>query len=140
MEALFEDISADVEVVRNKDGAVYNPGNGTNDIGNWDTNEAYAVFNSAAATLSLQGVDIDLASTPLPLQEGWNWVPYLPESAMPVGEALDSIQDHLVIVKGEDGRVYYPAEGTDNLEQMQPGKGYKVYVDQDVSLTYPDGN
>ena len=140
MEALFEDISADVEVVRNKDGAVYNPGNGTNDIGSWDANEAYAVFNSAAATLSLQGVDIDLASTPLLLQEGWNWVPYLPKSAMPVGEALDSIQDHLVIVKGEDGRVYYPAEGTDNLEQMQPGKGYKVYVDQDVSLTYPDGN
>jgi hypothetical protein len=140
MEVLFNGISTDVEVVRDESGAAYNPSDGTNDIGRWDTNEAYAVFNSAAATLSLQGVDIDPASTSLSLQKGWNWVPYLPKSAMPVSEALSSIQDHLVIAKDEDGRLYFPALGIDNLGQMNPGRGYKIYVDQDASLTYPSGN
>lgn len=140
IEALFEDISTDVEIVRNQVGATYNPGDGTNDIGSWDTKEAYAVFNSAAATLSLQGMNIDPSSTPLPLQEGWNWVPYLPEREMPVNEALDSIQDHLVIVKDENGKLYYPSLNIDNIGLMKSGKGYKVYVIQDTNLTYPTGN
>lgn len=140
METLFEGISTDVEVVHSESGAVYDPGSGTNDIGNWNTGEAYAVFNSDAATLSMQGVEIDPASTPLALQEGWNWIPYLPTRALPVSEALEAILDHVVAVKDEAGKVYYPAQNIDNIGDMQPGKGYKIYVSQDTNLTYPDGN
>jgi hypothetical protein len=42
-------------------------------------------------------------------------------------------------VKDEAGRVYLPEEDPDVLEQMEPGEGYRIYVHQATTLTYPEG-
>jgi len=48
-----------------------------------------------------------------------------------------SIASDLVMVKDKDGRIYYPDYGINTIGDLQPGQGYKIYVDQASTLTFP---
>lgn len=135
MDSVFADVATDVVEVQNEAGDRYRPADGVNEIGNWAPHEAYVVHADAEATLSLQGTSLDTSS--VALEEGWNWVPYFRATALPVEEALASIDDVLVMVKDEAGRAYVPGEGIQELETLVPGEGYKVYVSSSTTLTYP---
>ncbi len=136
LETVFSDVS--VTVVRDEDDAVYRPSDDQNEIGGWDPLEGYKVYTESSQTLTLKGDAVD-HSTTIPLQEGWNLVSYLPDDPQAVDDALDSIRDALIIVKDEEGRTYVPEYGIDEIGQLEPEKGYQIYVDEDVDLVYPDG-
>ena len=135
MDSVFADVASDIVEVQNEKGDRYRPGDGVNEIGNWDPSEAYVVHAKTGTTLSLQGTSLDTSS--VTLEEGWNWVPYTRSATLPVEEALASIDDVLVIVKDETGRAYVPDEGIQELEILAPGEGYKIYVSSSIMLTYP---
>jgi len=137
MDSVFAGIQSEITVVKNEAGERYRPGEDTNEIGQWNIEEAYFVHAKSDASLSIQGDS--LGSPSITLEEGWNLVPYFPSSPLPVGEAVSSITENLVLVKDETGHVYLPDEGIEDLSQMRPGEGYRVYVQQATTLTYPDG-
>jgi len=138
MDSVFAGLSADTLVVKTEEGQRYRPGEGIDEIGSWDTGEAYSVYVDSEATLTVQGTPA--STNTVALEEGWNWIPYFPASSLPVEEALSSVTDHLVIVKDEIGKAYLPAHENNTLESMEPGEGYKIHVDQQVTLTYPEGS
>jgi hypothetical protein len=136
MDQIFEGIAGAIEIVENRDGQTYEPG-GANEIGSWNPEEAYRVYANESTTLQAAGSEVEPTETSIALEEGWNWVPYLRETSLPVDEALSTIETDLTIVKNEAGDTYHPAYGIDQLEAMEPGEGYKIYVEKSCTLTYP---
>ncbi len=67
-----------------------------------------------------------LAETPVTLEPGWNWMPYLPLVTMPVGEALAGLNPKVGDqVKSQTGFAYYGRNGWEgNLEALESGRGY----------------
>jgi hypothetical protein len=137
MNSVFAGLESEITVVENEAGERYRPGEDTNEIGEWNSEEAYRIHAKSDVTLTIQGDSLETPS--IALDEGWNLVPYFPSSALPVEEALSPIIEDLGRVKDEAGQVYLPDHDPDVLEQMEPGEGYKVYVRQSTTLTYPDG-
>ncbi|MFP4228442.1 MAG: hypothetical protein ACLFTE_06400 [Salinivenus sp.] len=137
LESVFSD--ATVTVVENEDDDWYVPEDDQNDIGQWDSLAAYKVYTETEQDLTIEGDRVDSEAT-IPLQEGWNQVPYLPETAAPPAEALESIESELVIAKDENGNTYVPEYDVDEIGEFEPGEGYLIYVQSPVDLVYPDGS
>lgn len=137
LDAVFSDIQSDILLVKDQQGQIYSPSFGINSIGDWDPTSAYMVYAEADATLTLEGEAITPETTSIALVPGWNFVPYLRDVPLPVDEALAPIADQLVMVKDSGGQVYVPEFGIDTMGTMQPGRGYKVYVDEAATLNYP---
>ncbi len=141
LEAVFADVLSDVALVKDEAGKAFLPGEGINRIGDWDPLEAYMVYARQAVTLRLSGTSLSGAPPAVPLEQGWNLVPYLREASLPIEEALGSISEHVVLVKDYAGAAWIPEYGINHIGLMQPQQGYKVYMAQPAELTYtPSGS
>ena len=136
LEEVFSGLLNVVSGVKDEDGDVFIPDGNTNSIGSWTMQEAYAVYATTDATLPLDG-EKQSPQTELSLRAGWNLVPYLKEASMPVEEAFSPLTSKLVMVKDEVGRVYLPRRDIDGIHMLEPGQGYKVYVSEAATFTYP---
>jgi hypothetical protein len=112
-----------------------------NNIGNLTTTEGYKVNMGAAATLSLEGTPVPLPFD-IPLSTGWNIISY-PCTTLQDGKAL--IQSlinagKIIKVMDESGKTIenFGIFGgwKNNIGNFVPGKGYKVNVTADCTLTF----
>jgi hypothetical protein len=138
MDSVFAGLQSEIRVVKNEAGERYRPEENINEIGQWDSEEAYRVYAKSDVILAIQGDS--LGSPSIALEQGWNLVPCFPSSPLSIEEAVSSITEDLGPVKDEAGRVYLPEEDPDTLEQMKPGEGYRIYVRQSTTLTYPESS
>ncbi|MCB5278774.1 MAG: carboxypeptidase regulatory-like domain-containing protein [Candidatus Cloacimonetes bacterium] len=92
---------------------------------------AYYVKVSAPSVLHLEGTAAQ--GIDIPLKQGWNYIPYLPQESLSVQIALGSIINYV-----QDLRLGNLSWSASEITQMQPGKGYWVLVDQDCQLNYPE--
>ena len=77
------------------------------------------------------------ATTPLQLHPYWNWVGYLPTTALPITQALESISGHYLMVLGVD-KSYDPAHPElSDLLTMEPGQAYLIRATDATDLVYP---
>ena len=94
---------------------------------------------STSASVLIEGLTVPV-TTPIPLHPGWNWIGYLPEATLPITVALQSIAGQYQRVLSLD-KTYDPAlPGYSTLHSLEPGKGYLIYANQAVTLTYPTGS
>jgi hypothetical protein len=114
-----------------------------NDIGDMDSTRGYKVNLTAPATLSIVGIPVALPETIL-LKAGWNIIGYpalSPQSALNIMQPLISA-GLLHKVMDEEGRTIedFGQHGgwTNNIGDFTPGKGYKVLVSQNASITIDD--
>ncbi|HPG41940.1 MAG TPA: FlgD immunoglobulin-like domain containing protein [bacterium] len=105
-----------------------------NTIGDWDVKKMYMVNVQSACQLVITGSCI-AADMPIPLQQNWNWVGYLPNSPINAETALASIVSHLSIAKSRNG--FYIPGTINNIGNMTTGSGYRIYLDQAATLIYP---
>jgi hypothetical protein len=123
-------------VVKNGLGKIYFPEYYINEIGNIDYKEGYQIFLKNPVSLEICGSPVN-PTTPIYLQEKWNMFAYLPDRPIDIVTALASINNSILIVKDINGKVYFPEFGINEIGEMQPGKGYQVYLKNDATLTYP---
>jgi len=140
MVAVFEEIEDDVVLVKNGAGQVYAPAWEFNAIGNWNVNHGYNVFMSSSATLSITGFALMPEENPIPLNQNWNLISYIRNSAMPIATALASISSNLQIAKNGYGQIYFPAWGINQIGDMQLGNGYLMKMNGSASLIYPENS
>jgi hypothetical protein len=99
----------------------------------------YKVKVSTACTLTVTGT-ADLSANPISLGGGWNWVAYLPTTAMPIATALDSIKGQVLEVKSlTQSATYSGGSWSGTLIQLEPGQGYAIKMNAPGTLTYPGG-
>jgi hypothetical protein len=126
-------------LVKDVNGHSYIP---TLGIRNFDTLRqvvGYQVYTSANDTISAHAAPITVATTPIALQQGWNMIAYLPGVPLSVETELASIGADFEFVKNNNGRVYWPLFEVDDLDTMQPGQAYLLFMTQATSFTYPTG-
>ncbi|MDR2085619.1 MAG: T9SS type A sorting domain-containing protein, partial [Dysgonamonadaceae bacterium] len=103
--------------------------------------EMYMVKTGATANLSLAGLPAVPATTSIVLQNGWNWVGYVPQAPLPINEALANLnpQDGDQIKSYSAYSVYSDGSGwTGSLQTLNPGEGYKYFSQTAQSFVYSE--
>ena len=134
--SVFSGILDDVVLLKNEQGETFIPSYSINTIGNWSWDESYMLYMTQDRTLTVQG-ELISPTTSMSLDEGWNLVPYFPDTSMPVADAFAGLGSNLVIVKDYAGNSYIPEYGINDIGSLEPGQGYKVYVKSPSSMSFP---
>ena len=139
MSSIFEDIVGDLVIVKDENGSVYWPLFGLNSIGSISSGMGYQVKMDADATLIIEGTVIP-SNLNIELSSGWGIIGYLHPEPNSAADMMAPIVEDLVIVKDENGSVYWPLFGLNSIGDMQAGKGYQIKMDADVTFSYPSGS
>jgi hypothetical protein len=103
---ILSPIVDDVIIVKNRDGDVYWPEFDLDDIGDISHCEAYRIKTSEEPVLEIEGTLIPF-SCPCLTRDNWNMISYLHTECYPIEDMLYPIEDDLIIVKNEEGLVYW---------------------------------
>ncbi|KKM70126.1 hypothetical protein LCGC14_1443850, partial [marine sediment metagenome] len=99
----------------------------------------YRIKTSAAAILEVEGSAV-VYDTPIPLVAGWNWTAYPPQASEQTETAVSSIMTQATQVKSQTQSVVKIGQDlVGDLEQISPGKGYTIWMDEPGTLIYPEG-
>jgi uncharacterized protein (TIGR02145 family) len=136
VEDLFEPVVNNLAFMMNLT-AFYWPQQGINMIGDFDNNSGYAMKFNAGVDFVLNGNE--MAQSVLTLPEGWNYLPVLSECEVNTASLLGINADDVAIIQELIGtKVYWPAMGIYTLDQLLPGKAYKIKTLSELSLTFPE--
>lgn len=111
------------------------------DAGGIDFHESYKIRVEKEGILNVKGAAIDLSSTSVNIQTGWNWLGYLGANILQIDEALSSYEAAKGdVVKGQKSfAVYDPSEGwVGSLSTLEPGKGYMLKASSEGQIIYPE--
>ena len=145
---VFKSLSSwNVRIKDRNTGTVYC--NGTNWAGNLTDIHANTMYKMLLNRLSkskdyptplpVSGVQVKLSDTPVTLNEGWNWIAYLPTTTMTLDKALAGANPQEGDqVKSQTGFAYYGPYGWEgNLKVLESGKGYLYYSQEAKQFIYP---
>ncbi|MBT3234152.1 MAG: T9SS type A sorting domain-containing protein [Calditrichaeota bacterium] len=106
----------------------------------WDLNEGYMMKFGRDVELFWHG-ELIPPDTEIPIEEGWNYLTYLPTYQLPCTApdfyAFDSIIEELEIVKDPNGYFYVPQFEFSNMPPLQAGNAYQIKMSEEVVFTYP---
>jgi len=134
---IFVEIETNLSLVSNNFGEVFWPDYDINDIITWDPAEGYQVYMNSSDTLMVLGEQLIPENTPISLSEGWNLKPYILDQPIPAEVAFENIASSLEIVTNNEGEIYWPEYNVNNIGYLQPGEGYKIFVNDASTLFYP---
>lgn len=106
-----------------------------------DPREGYLIKLDQSHNLGMVGVPVDVATTPIDLVSGWNWIGFMPQAALGVNEALESltpVTNDIVKSQFEFAQFVEGSGWIGSLTAMEPGLGYQIRLAQEGVLTYPD--
>ena len=136
MSAITSGISAQFKIMKNATGQAYWPPF-TSLLSTWNIHQAYLVNVTAPCTLTLTGTQIVPETTPITFNTtGWTWIPYYRTTAQAPLTALATISGKYKIVKSSTGQSYWPPF-TSTLTNLEPNKGYLIFITAPGTLTYP---
>lgn len=135
MADVFSGIASDIVIVRDGSNA-FIPSFNFNTIGDWKYVKGYRVYARNSATLSVEGVELVPEDENITLSTGWNETAYLRQSPLSAPDALTNLSN-LVICKDNDNGVYIPSFNFNSIGNLEPGKGYRMYVSQTDIFNYP---
>ena len=134
METLFAPVLDDILAVWSEDERRFAPGH-ADELAEWDWRKSYVVYAQRAVALDVTGEAIG-DDAEIALQTGLNSVPYTNTYPMHVEDAFAPLADVLVYVEDAAGRRYPTESGREALRQLEPGQGYKLYLDAPATLRY----
>ena len=137
LDAVLVDVKSNMIIMKNGAGQVYWPEYSVNQIGNWAITDGYKVAMTTSDTLTITGTQADVSSTSFSLVQGWSIISYLPTSPMSCEAAFSSIISKLIIVKNNDGQVYWPQYSVNQIGNLEVGEGYWMAVNEATVFTYP---
>jgi hypothetical protein len=112
-----------------------------------DNTSGYMIRLTEAGTVLQEGVPADPGATAVPIDNGWNWIGYLPANAMGVGTALADLEARGFlngdeIVKDQSLFAEWNSGWFGTLETLEPGEGYRLFLQDPAlpaSFNYPSG-
>jgi hypothetical protein len=141
LNSIFTSVLNNVEQVKAQtQSAIRSSGNWKGDLADMNgigQNKMFKVKVSAARTLTVIGSAISPTMS-ISLVTGWNWVAYLPTTAMPIATALASISGQVLEVKSlTQSATFNGTTWSGTLAQLQPGQGYAIKMSGLGTLIYP---
>ena len=119
--------------------AVYEAGKGwSGSLTNLESGRGYLLQLAAGQSFSVKAPAIPV-SLPVNLNQGWNWVAYLPFTALPVEQALAPIANQLYQIKGQQrSAMFVEGRWIGDLTELEPGQMYKISMTAPATLTWPN--
>ena len=100
----------------------------------------YQIKLAQPASLEVIGYAVDVEQTLIPINNGWNWIRYLPQNSIDINSALETLPAQTGdIIKNQFGFAQF-IEGLGwigSLEFMNPGQGYQLFSQDSGFLQYP---
>ena len=134
---VMSDIVNDVIIVKNSIGDVYFPPLQLNTIGNLEIGDGYLTKMNSPNTLFVYGDAVDPLLNPIALDQYFNHLGYLRKSPAAIVDMMSPIISSLVLIKDYLGLVYWPTFTINQIGNMTPGQGYKIYMSSSATLIYP---
>ena len=101
----------------------------------------YKLKISGDSSVDLIGQRVDGDDRPINLSQGWNWLGYLPDEALPLSDAVASLTHSSGdVIRSQTAFSQFSGESSSwvgNLNTMSPGAGYKLFRGSSGTLTYP---
>ena len=121
--------------------ATYYDGFGFYPAFNIDVKNMYLLRLNEGGTMVYEGIPVDPASSPISLATNWNWIGYIPQTALGVTEATASspVSSDDYIKSQTTSATYYDGFGFYPSFNMVPGGGYMLKLANSGDLTYPSG-
>ncbi|MCX6257927.1 MAG: fibrobacter succinogenes major paralogous domain-containing protein [Bacteroidia bacterium] len=129
-------VVSQVTLVKNGAGNVYWPQYGVNSIGNMQIGEGYQVNMLTAQNLTITGAQLVPENTPFVIPQGWSMIGYLRIFSSRIDSAFSDILNNVIIVKDDQGNVYWPGQGVNQTIFIKPGKGYQIKMLNADTMTY----
>ncbi len=127
-------------LLKDERGRFYSPAHDFNGIPFYNLSEGYQFKVTETFETTWNGDRIP-ADADVPLEEGWNIIPYYPHYELsadaPDFHVLLPIIEEVYIAKDGNGRFMVPRHNYSNMQPWRPGQGYQVKVTEDVILNYP---
>lgn len=136
VENLFASLGDGLVIVRDLIN-VYWPGENINTIGTFDNNTGYAIKVDADNYFSLYGMEY--ASPNLLLTPGWHYLPVLSECTVNISALFGENLSDIVMIQDLIGTgIFWPEMNIYSLENLDPGKAYKIKVSNETTVSYPE--
>ncbi|MCK9204739.1 MAG: YCF48-related protein [Bacteroidales bacterium] len=136
VENMFTPVVDNLTILQNLT-SVYWPAENINTIGNFDNGSGYAIKMTEVTELSICGPSY--TGKTLSLSAGWHYLPVLSQFAVSAMDLFASHLDDIVIVQDLIGdQVIWPEMGIYTLETLEPGKAYKIKLNNGIDITFPD--
>lgn len=104
-------------------------------------NKMYKFYLANVNDLKLKGVPADLNTWSFSLQAGWNWLPYVANKNIPIGEALANLNpSEGDLIKSQNLFSIYSSVAKawkGSLTYLNQSEGYMINVANAQTLTYP---
>ncbi|MCF8373216.1 MAG: T9SS type A sorting domain-containing protein [Bacteroidales bacterium] len=135
IEDILAPIVSNIIIVKSGTGLVYWPLYLLDNINNIIIGQGYQVKTSVASVAEFVGYPVEPQLTPLSLPNGWSILGYLRQSPMaiiPIFSNQGMVNPAftppgiLIIAKDDEGSIYWPQYGLDNIGTMDPGEGYQI--------------
>ncbi|GHT72851.1 hypothetical protein AGMMS50262_02790 [Bacteroidia bacterium] len=135
-------ISSSGVMLKSRNAFIQNPGwIGT--LTEITNDKMYMINTTAAQTLPFTGLPADPTTTPISLQNGWNWIGYVPQVPQSINSALANLspQDGDQIKSYSAYSTYTNGIGwTGSLTTLNPGEGYMYYSTNANAQTFTYSN
>jgi sortase (surface protein transpeptidase) len=109
--------------------------------GGISNNKMYKFYLANVNDLKLKGVPADLNTWSFSLQAGWNWLPYVANKNIPIGEALANLNpSEGDLIKSQNLFSIYSSVAKawkGSLTYLNQSEGYMINVANAQTLTYP---
>ncbi|MCX6256958.1 MAG: hypothetical protein NTW49_03530 [Bacteroidia bacterium] len=89
-----------------------------------------------AQSLIITGAQLVPANTPFVIPQGWSIIGYLRIFPSRIDSAFSDIVNNVIILKDDQGNVYWPGQGVNQTIFIKPGKGYQIKMLYEDTLTY----
>jgi hypothetical protein len=139
MSAIFSEIGDDLVICKDENGLVYWPAFGLNSLGDITDGKGYQAKMDVDAVLNVTGSLLD-PTMEMTLDLGWGMLGYIQQAEADAADMMSPVVDDLVIMKDENGLVYWPAFGLNSLGNMKAGEGYQIKMDAESPFSYQSGS
>ncbi|MBN2416787.1 T9SS type A sorting domain-containing protein [bacterium] len=142
--AMLGDVTGGVAVCQDDEGNYFMPGADIDQIGMVNLSKGYQVYHDevTAQTIDNEGnrlVPNEMSISLTPTRFYMVGYPY--QGTHDAADVFSSLGTSLIVLQDEsDGSYWIPAYNINDIDKnggLQPGRGYKLYVDATVTFTYP---
>ncbi len=117
-----------VLLIRNINGEICFPNLNLNSIGYFDERYGYSIYANEDCTFTIYGDTLDFNIDEIPLQQGWNIMPYWVETSETVSDITATISTDFLLIKNGKNQIYFPDLNLFQFTSMHKGEGYYIYM------------
>ena len=138
LEDIFASIIDDVIIIKDENGNAFWPEFNLNSIGQIQLGDAYLIKMQNPNNLSINGT-IGECNSVINLESGWNLLGYLDNVSSDLESHFSNLLE-LIILKDDEGNIYWPLFSLNTMQELKPGKGYQIKLNSSIEFNYNCNN